>query len=179
MVAASFAFEADLKLLTNISAWLKERRPVLDLAVSLLCYDETSHKLRLPCTSKTFGKVDAQRAQTLEICVSEYVFHWIEKDVNRPYVFQFIFPSEAIPSCSAQNLWNRFRRLKCLEPVVEFHHTLLERASNSGGLAVDIDSVDGASGNDLLHAALSTADPDSSQSLLHVSICPLFHSCTP
>ena len=98
------------------------------------------------------------RASPVELCVADVFFQWYEFGQQRPRAFGLCLPPEAIPSSSSRCLWDRFRNLEYLEPVRAFKAELLDRAAQSGGMPVDFENTDNASGNDLYFSACENVD---------------------
>ena len=101
------------------------------------------------------------RVVTVEIFASRCFFQWWQGEGAAPRALEIILPPFGVASSAARSLWAVIRQHPLMQPVLEFKKALLDAAAENGGVGVDLEQTDNASGNDLFFAATTMVDnPD-------------------
>ena len=175
-VVAHCQLECQAKLMEQLTRWLGDSKPKLRFAAASTMFDETGQKLKVcvpggglgtdvssivPLDAATAGSSGnrklLQKHATIDIMASRMFFQW-QEEVGRLRAFEITVPPLPVPRTNARSLWGVLRQHPILQTTLRFKRALLDAAAEGGGLALDFDQTDAASGNDLYFAATCMTD---------------------
>ena len=109
-----------------------------------------------PAAAPVMRATRAGKKCSVSLMADRHLLQWKLKNRVRPYTFEIFMPPQKVASTSARCLWAARQGHPVRKGMLEMKGAMHRACHVAGGISMDVDQCDFASGNDLYGAAVSS-----------------------